>query len=175
MRLSLFAPTAVLVWASAACSDRPSPAEPASMTPSRVIAAVQSPPSDVEQTFTIDNCGFPLDVELSGKGKEIDLPTGRTTFTAPGLTATVTNPANGKQEILNITGALHKSLLENGDTLGVATGRNVLLEPTIPEFDGVFLTVGRFSWVVSPEGHLVNPDQPLQGTGQLIDLCALLA
>jgi hypothetical protein len=91
------------------------------------------------------------------------------------FTAIVTNLANGKQETLNITGALHKSLLENGDTLTVATGRNVLLEPTIPEFVGVFLTVGRFSWVVSPEGHLLNPDQPVQGTGQRIDLCALLA
>jgi hypothetical protein len=120
----------------------------------------------------MENCGFTILVELSGKGKTLELPGDRTTFTAPGLTATLTNPANGKQETLVITGALHKSVLENGDTLTVATGRNVLLDPFVPALVGVFLTIGRLTWVVDQEGKIV---QPLQGPGKQIDLCALLA
>jgi hypothetical protein len=166
------ASAAVLVCALTACSDRPSALEPVSVAQSRATAAANGPPTDASASFDIPNCGFTVHVELSGKSKTQGLPGQRTLGTAPGLTATVTNPANGKQETLSITGAFHKSLLENGDTLTVATGRNVLLEPTIPEFAGVFLTVGRFSWVVSEEGHLV---EPLEGTGKKTDLCQLLA
>ena len=162
---------AVLVWALTACSDRPSPVEPASAAPPGPIAAARGGPTDADVSFPIENCGFTLLVKLSGKGKTLDLPGNRTTFTSPGLTATLTNPANGKQETINITGALHKTILVNGDTLTVATGRNALLDPTVPGLVGLFLTIGRLSWVVDQEGKIV---QPLQGPGKQIDLCALL-
>jgi hypothetical protein len=164
---------AVLVCAFTACSDRPSPVEPASVTPPMATAAAQGPPIPVDQTpFDMTNCGFTIRVELSGKVKPIEFSDGRSISTAPGLTATLTNPANGKQETFVITGALHKSVLENGDTLSVATGRNILLDPFVPSLVGVFLTIGSVNWVVDNEGHLV---QPLQGPGKLIDLCELLA
>jgi len=120
----------------------------------------------------MENCGFTILVELSGKVKPIEFLDGRSISTAPGLTATLTNPANGKQETFVIAGALHKSVLENGDTLSVATGRNILLDPFVPGLVGVFLTIGSVNWVVDNEGHLV---QPLQGPGKLIDVCELLA
>jgi hypothetical protein len=162
---------AVLVCALTACGDRSSPVEPGSAPASGVMAAAQEPPIDVDASFPIENCGFTILVELSGKGKTIELPGDRTTLTSPGLTAKLTNPANGKQETINITGALHKSVLENGDTLTVATGRNALLDPTVPGLVGLFLTIGRLTWVVDQEGKIV---QPLQGPGKQIDLCALL-
>jgi len=93
-------------------------------------------------------------------------------MTAPGLTVTLTNPVNGKQETVNITGALHQKTLENGDVEMVATGRNALFDPQVPGLVGLILTIGSFSWVVDQEGNLV---QSLQGTGQRIDLCELLA
>jgi hypothetical protein len=119
--------------------------------------------------FTVEFCGFPIEVVLSGKAKTIELPGGRTLMTAPGLTVTLTNPANGNQETLNITGAGHQRVLENGDVETVSTGRNALFAPAVP---GLVLIIGRFSFVLDADGNLV---QPLEGTGQLIDLCELLA
>jgi hypothetical protein len=113
-------------------------------------------------------------VELSGKSKTIELPGGRTIITSPGLTATMTNLGNGNQETLVITGAFHQRALENGDVETVATGRNALLDPTVPGLVGLFLTIGRVSWVVDKDGNLV---QPLEGPGwqKRIDVCELMA
>ena len=164
---------AVLVWALTACSDRPSPVEPASVTPPRPIAAAKGAPTPVDETpFTVPQCGFPVIVQLSGKGKAIDLPGGRKIITSPGLNVTLTNPANGNQETFNITGALHQRILENGDVETVATGRGILFDPMVPGLRGLILVIGRFTYVVDQENNLV---QPLQSTGQLIDVCALLA
>jgi hypothetical protein len=163
---------AVLVCALTACSDRPSLTDPVDVAQPIATAAAQSRPSDADASFPIENCGFTIDVELSGKVKPIEFPDGRSISTAPGLTATLTNPANGKQETFVITGALHKSVSENGDTVSVATGRNILLDPFVPGLVGVFLTIGAVNWVVDQEGHLV---QPLEGPGKLIDVCAILA
>src|SRR4051794_23245440 len=98
---------AVLVCALTACSDRPSPAEPASTAPPRAAMA-QGQPTEVDETpFPVPFCGFPVEVVLSGKAKTIELPGGRMIITAPGLKVTLTNTANRNQETLNITGALH--------------------------------------------------------------------
>jgi hypothetical protein len=167
--LAIAAFPAVLVCALTACSDRPSPAEPAGTAPPEASAA-QGRPTEVDETpFDVPFCGFPIQVVLSGKAKTIELPGGRTIITAPGLTVTLTNPANGNQETLNITGALHQRTLENGNVEIVSTGRSALFAPAVP---GLVLVIGRFSYVVDAAGNLV---QPLQGDGQLIDLCELLA
>ncbi len=161
---------AVLVCALPACSDRPSPAEPASVAPPIAIAAAQGRPTDVDETpFTIEDCDFPIRVVLSGKAKTIELPGGRTIFTSPGLKATLTNLNNENQKTVGITGALHQRILQNGDVETVATGRSILFEPIVA---GLVLAIGRFSFVFDEEGNLV---QPLQGKGQLIDVCELLA
>jgi hypothetical protein len=170
MRVFLCTLATVLVAASTACNDGPSPAEPVPVAQARTMVAAQGPPTDVDETpFTVDFCGFPIQVVLSGKAKTIDLPNGSTIMTAPGLTVTLTNPANGSQETLNITGALHQRTLENGDVEIVSTGRSALFAPAVP---GLVLVIGKFSYIVDAVGNLV---QPLQGTGQLIDLCELLS
>ena len=165
---------AVLVCALPACSERPSSLEPASVAPPIATAAAQGPPIEVDQTpFTVTTfCDFPIEVVLSGKAKRIDLPGGRTILTAPGLTVTLTNLDNGNRETLNITGAEHQRTLENGDVEHVLTGRGAVFDPFIPGFQGFVLLIGRFSFVVDAQGNLV---QPLQGTGQRIDICELLA
>ena len=130
-------------------------------------------PQDVDQTTDLPagavfgRCDFPVRLEMSGKGKEIDLPGDRFIFTSPGLTATLTNLENGNQETFGITGAFHQTTLENGDVVTVATGRNLLGDPEA----GFVLAIGRFSYVFDDEDNLV---QPLSGEGQLIDVCGLV-
>jgi hypothetical protein len=116
------------------------------------------------------NCDFPILFELSGKAQTLVLPDGRFIFTSPGLTATLTNlDPNGNQETetLSITGALHQTTLENGDVVTVATGRNILGDPEA----GFVLAIGNFSYVFDAKGNLI---QPLEGEGQLVDICTLL-
>ena len=154
------------------CSEPQSPPALAGDQSARSFstAAARGRPSDFDETpFTVDFCGFPLQVVLSGKAKTIELPRGSIIMTAPGLTVTLTNAANSKQETLNITGSLHQSTLEDGNVEIVSTGRSALFAPAVP---GLVLVIGRFSYVVDAAGNLV---QPLHGTGQLVDLCELLA
>jgi hypothetical protein len=161
---------AALVCAITACDDRSSPVEPGNAAAPIAIAAAQGRPADVDETpFTVDFCAFPILVELSGKGKTIELPGGRTIMSAPGLTVTLTNLDNENQETLVITGSFHQRILETGDVETVATGRNALFDPITP---GLVLAIGRFSFVFDTLGALI---QPLQGAGQLIDVCELLA
>jgi hypothetical protein len=163
---------AVLVCVLTACTDRPSPVEPVSVAP----AEAQGPPTDLDPTpFLINRelfgpgaCAFDILAQQSGKVKEIVLPGGRTIFIFPANTITLTNPANQKQETFVITGSFHQTLLENGDLVTVATGRNALLDPEA----GFVISIGNFSFVFDATGNLI---QPLQGTGQLIDICELLA
>jgi hypothetical protein len=165
---------AVLVYTLTACSDRPSPAEPASVAQSSATVAAQGPPTGVEQPPSpVFFCSFPIEVVLSGKEKTIELPGGRMIVTSPGLKVTLTNPANGQQETLNITGAAHLRTLENGDVEHVLTGRGAVFDPFIPGFQGFALLVGRFTYVTDATGEQIV--QTLQGIGQQIDICALLA
>jgi hypothetical protein len=166
-------PTVVLaavVCALAACSDDRTPTEPLDGVRSLPIEAAQTRPTEVDETpFEVPFCGFPVLVVLSGKGKTIEIGGGRTILTAPGLTATMTNLDNGNQETIGITGSVHQTLLENGDVAVVWTGRNALFDPLLP---GLFLVIGRFSAVLDAGGNVV---EPLQGSGRLVDVCALLA
>ena len=134
---------------------------------STVVAA---PPDPVE--FPLDLpagavCAFAVLIEVSGKTKTIDLPGGRLIVTAPGQNATITNRENQNQVTLNITGAFHQSTAANGDVTTVATGRNLLFDPTT----GFVLARGRFSYVFDANGDL---KKSLTGKGPLTDVCALL-
>jgi hypothetical protein len=125
-------------------------------------------PEDVAQFFP-GHCSFPIQLELSGKGKVITLPDGRRILTSPGLHVTVTNVDNGEQATFNITGTLHETTnLETGEVTTVVTGRNLLFDPEA----GVVLTIGPFTYVFDAEGNLI---QPFEGKGKVIDVCALLA
>jgi hypothetical protein len=113
-------------------------------------------------------CSFPMQLDLSGKGKVITLPDGRRILTSPGLHVTVTNMDNGEQATFNITGTFHETTnLETGEVTTVVTGRNLLFDPEA----GVVLTIGNFSFVFDDEGNLI---QSFEGKGQVIDVCALL-
>jgi hypothetical protein len=130
---------------------------------------VDEEPIDLDSGAVFGNCDFPVRLEYSGKAKTLQLPGERFIFTSPGLTATLTNLEEpGKQETVVITGAFHRTTLENGDVVTQATGRNLLGDPEA----GFVIAVGNFSYVFDAEGNLV---QSLEGEGQLIDVCELLS
>ena len=125
------------------------------------------PPEVVAQFFP-GHCSFPIQLELSGKGKVITLPDGRRILTSPGLHVTVTNVDNGEQATFNVTGTFHETTnLETGEVTTVVTGRNLLFDPEA----GVVLTIGKITYVFDAEGNLI---QAFEGKGQVIDVCALL-
>ncbi len=139
--------------------------------PSAAAAQNDRKPQPVDETpFTLEGiCAFPIQLELSGKGKTIELPGGRTLVTSPGLRVTVTNLDNPDNQVtLNITGAFHQSVRENGDQVTKATGRNLLLDPEA----GFVLTRGNFSFAFDAQGNLI---EPLSGQGQMTDVCELIS
>jgi hypothetical protein len=126
----------------------------------------------VDPEFFPGTCEFPLQLELSGKAKVIHVPEFSalgSISTGPGLNVTITNaetPEN--QATFNITGSFHQTTdPENGQVTTLARGRNLLSDP----FAGTVLAIGNFSFAFDAEGNLV---EPLEGEGQLIDVCALL-
>jgi len=113
-------------------------------------------------------CNFPLQLDLSGKAKAINLPDGGVILTSPGLDITLTNKNNGEQATFNITGASHTRPLENGNVETVMTGRNFAIDPVV----GTTVVIGRYTFVFDAEGNLV---QHQMGDGQRIDVCELLS
>ena len=136
----------------------------------RLSVAAPNPPEDVDQTITIPAggvCPFGVEVLLSGKAKTIDLPDDRFIFTSPGLDATLTNLDDPSRQVtLNITGAFHQTTEQDGSVVTRSTGRSLLFDPQA----GFVLAIGNF--VFDADGTLM---QPLEGQGQLIDACALIA
>jgi hypothetical protein len=165
---------------TAACGDQPAPTDVGALAPASAASAVTRAaraaraagrPTEVDPTpFEIPAgvlCDFAFRVEPEGRAKAIELPGERMIFLSPGLTWTITNLDNLKQETFRIPGAFHVDTLGNGDVVTVVTGRNILGDPVA----GLVLALGRFSFVFDATGTLI---QPLQGTGRLIDICELL-
>ena len=153
LALAVAAPLAV-----AAGPENPNPNAPVPVEGSQVL----------EPGAVFGRCDFPILYELSGKAKLLTLPGGRFITTAPDQTATLTNINTGKKVTLNITGSFHQTTDENGNVVTMATGRNLLGDPQA----GFVLAIGDFSYVFDKNGNLI---QPLQGKGQLIDVCGLLS
>jgi hypothetical protein len=119
-------------------------------------------------------CDFPLKVEVSGKAKTIVLPDGAVVGvtsigTSPGLDVTVTNVTTGEQATFNITGAFHNSAdtPNPGQVTTVSTGRSLFYDPVA----GTVIAIGNFTIVYNSDFTVATP---LEGNGQLIDVCALL-
>ena len=115
-------------------------------------------------------CDFPVLIEVSGKGKNIELPNGSFIMTSPGLEATVTNTLTGAQETYNVTGSVRPQPTNaEGDDVTELRGRNITTDPNA----GFVVAIGNFSFAFDHEtGEL---SQPLSGEGQLIDICEALA
>jgi hypothetical protein len=141
------------------------------IAPPSTAIAQQAPPQNFTDSFPVEGiCEFPVLVELNGKTKAIELPSGSTLFTSPQLTATFTNLDNpSHRETLGITGAINQQVLANGDVELVFTGRNLVIGFDL--IDGFVITIGRYSVAFDED---FNITQPLTGTGQVINVCELI-
>jgi hypothetical protein len=128
-----------------------------------------SPPEGVNNTFvSYGECGFDVEVTITGKGGEINLPNGGLILTAPTLYGTFTNVSDTTKSVtLNITGTGHVSYDENGDTIYTLTGRNGWIDPSI----GLLLMIGNFTLVLDTSGSVISGPT---GTGTIIDICGLI-
>jgi hypothetical protein len=134
-----------------------------------------SPPTPVSGNLTVPansiapgECAFDVELSFAGKAGVIVLPGDRVIYTSPGTNVTLINLSDPSKSVtLNITGSLHVST-QNGNTVSVATGRNLQGDPVA----GFVLAIGTFSYVFDARGNLV---QPLIGHGQLIDVCKLIS
>jgi hypothetical protein len=102
----------------------------------------QGPPEDVSGVFTLEGlCDFPIEFDLSGKGKTIALPGGGFIMTSPGLHATLTNLSAPEHQVtLNITGSITETVLESGNVQRVHRGRNLFFDPST----GLLLLIGQW-------------------------------
>ncbi|MFC9351630.1 hypothetical protein [Arthrobacter sp. NPDC057013] len=134
-----------------------------------VAAAAPEPIGTV--TLTLRECGYRIEAVVTGKAGVNELANGATIFTAPGQEVTLTNVKTGESVTFGITGASHVNTVSANRVEITATGRNVL---TIPEGDrkGVYLTVGSVTYVLDGRGRQISP---FEGTGQVTDICTLLA
>lgn len=131
--------------------------------------SAQAPEPVDETPFVVEGiCPFPMLAELSGKGKVIELPGGRTLITSPGLRVTLTNLEEQTNQVTYvITGSFLTRERSDGTDFVVARGRNIVFGPDI----GMFLTIGRFTFIGSDTIALTRPT----GEGRLIDVCERLA
>lgn len=139
------------------------------LVPMAAVKAEPNPPTDVSPT-PIDLpgvCAFPVQLLLTGKGKQINLPGNRVIFTSPGLKVTVINLNNSKQTDFVITGALKNQVNPDGSVTTTATGRNLLSDPIA----GFVVSSGVFNFTFDATGNLT---QPLNGNGQLTEVCPII-
>ena len=140
------------------------------------VLAQAGAPTDVDETPFIlkkgavfGNCAFPVEVQFSGKGKQINLPDGSFIATSPGLKVTLTNTETGTQETFSISGSFDVTTdPETGNVTTTSRGTSLLGDPEA----GFVVATGNFSFVLNAKGKLV---EPLSGEGELIDVCEALA
>jgi len=133
-------------------------------------------PVEVSGSFVIPansvkpgECAFDVSLAINGKAKTITLPGNRFIATSPGLNVEVTNLSDlAKTVSLSVTGAFHQTIKSNGDIVTIVTGRNFLTDPLA----GVVLAIGTFRFAFDASGNLI---EPLNGQGQLINVCDLIS
>ena len=135
-------------------------------------ASSAAPPEPVDVTTELPGCNFPVGAEVSGKSKEMVLPSGQTLITSPNLRITLTNlnePTN--QVTYVITGSFLTTERPDGNLDVEARGSNLIFGPEV----GIFLTIGRFTFVGFEDEGAIVAITPPTGEGSLTDVCAVLA
>jgi hypothetical protein len=169
---------AILACAAVACSERASPVAPIGTA---LAARNGGAPQPVDVTPYTDPglsaiCGFPVQVAIEGKSKQLVLPGDRIRVIGASGSLTLTNLTSGRTERLVGGGTFQRTTLPNGNFEDVFTGHNAIAFDNSfvhPFANSFILVIGRFSLVVDPAtGAIV---EPLHGNGQIIDLCDLLA
>ena len=119
--------------------------------------------------MALSGCDFAVTADITGKTKEITLPSGGLIVTAPNQTATVTNQETGETAEFVITGVFFITTDKNDNITFKARGRNLLTRS-----DGIFLTSGNFSFSFDAAGNVIT-EFSKEGPGTIIDVCQALS
>lgn len=128
----------------------------------------------VDDQFTTDACGFPVEVHITGFAIILEWPNedgGFRFFAAgPQIKATLTNLDTGETITVNIAGPTF--VTENADGSFTFVGTGTWLRSTNPETGepGLFQSAGRFGVTVDAEGN-----ETFFEVGRFVDLCPKLA
>jgi hypothetical protein len=136
-------------------------------------ASSAAPPGPVDVTTTLPGCDFPVEAEVSGKSKVIDLDSGQTLITSPNLRITLTNVTEPTNQVTYvITGSFLTTERTDGNLDVEARGRNLIFGEEV----GIFLTIGQFTFIGREvDEGVIDALTPPTGEGSLTDVCALLA
>ncbi|MFD0045395.1 hypothetical protein ACFVGV_09425 [Pseudarthrobacter scleromae] len=140
--------------------------------------AVAAAPSDdvlLDVTFKANQlCKYPVQLVVTGKSKFVDLPGDRFFIASPGQELTVTNVKTGEEATFLITGSTHAEVQADGTTEVKVTGLNVVANPRESKSvrPGLFLLEGNFTFALKEDG---TEERVFSGTGEVTDICALLA
>ena len=140
--------------------------------------AIAAPPSEdvlLDITFKPKQlCSYPVQLVVTGKSKLIELPGDRVFIASPGQEVTITNLKTGEEATFLITGSTHAELQADGTTEVKVTGLNVVLNAreAKSEKPGIFLLEGNFTFALKEDG---SEERVFSGTGEVTDICALLA
>ena len=141
-------------------------------------SALAAPPDHervpVDDLFTTDSCGFPVEVHITGFAviHVRESKDGSVHFfsAGPQIKATLTNLDTGESITVNIAGPVHQTDNPDGSFTFVGTG--TWLRSAHPETHepGLFRSAGRFGVIVDTEGN-----ETFFEHGRLTDLCPKLA
>jgi hypothetical protein len=137
-------------------------------------ASSAAPPGDVDvEDVTLPGCDFPVQADVSGKSKVIDLPSGQTLITSPNLRITLTNVTEPTNQVTYvITGSFLTTEQDDGNLFVEARGRNLIFGEEV----GIFLTIGQFTFIGREvDEGVIDALTPPTGEGSLTDVCAVLA
>jgi hypothetical protein len=155
--------TSAALAASIAALAAPAVAAPPSTAPS-------GPPTTIRfDDVALSGCDFKVTADITGKTKEITLPSGGLIVTAPNQTATVTNEKTGETAEFVITGVFFITTDKNDNITFKARGRNLLTRS-----DGIFLTSGNVSFSFDADGNVLT-EFSKEGPGTIIDVCQVLS
>jgi hypothetical protein len=128
----------------------------------------------VDDLFTTESCGFPVEVHITGFAVIMEWPGEDGSFrffaAGPQIKATLTNLDTGETITINIAGP--SFVEENPDGSFTFTGTGTWLRLAHPETHepGLFWSAGRFGVIVDAEGN-----ETFFERGRLVDLCPRLA
>lgn len=141
------------------------------------ISPAAAAPSSAEQVLTYKAnqlCKYPVQLTVTGKINVVDLPGDRVFVGSPGQSVTITNLKTGEEETFLITGSSHIEPQADGTTEFTLTGLNIVLNPRESKsvLPGIYLLEGNFNFALKPDG---TEARVFSGTGEVTDICALLA
>ncbi len=135
------------------------------------------PPVPADDSFVVPNCGFDVQIDVTGKVGEIDFGDS-IRLIAPGETVTLTNRGNGNATTVNVAGPGRLTEVANPDGGFTSTLRgtgNWLVFNIDDPSDPIKHVTGRFTIIATfdANGAFVTADEDF-GRARVVNLCEVL-